>query len=207
MALPALATVDDLEAAGVSSSPAAMELALRRASARVRAHTRQDFTFEAGDTVLLRGGERVLVLPQRPVVVDDAHPLAVVELIDMAGVEVPAVEGRDFTRVGCELTRGYPFEAPGRSMGWPWSRTLGVWADRVRVVYSHGYAEVPDDIADIVLDLATTNLTNPNGLRSETVGGESVTYASETIGNAKLTRQHKEDLRLYRRAAFSVVAS
>lgn len=207
MALPPLAAAADLQAAGVTGTAAQMDMALRRASARVRAYTRQDITFVENDTVMLRGGERVLVLPQHPLFADASHPLTVVEVADFSGVEWEAVEDRDFTRFGNELTRGHPWQAPTRLMGWPWSRVQGVWADRVRVTYSHGYQEVPDDILDVVLDLAATNLTNPQGLRSETVGGESITYASETIGNAKLTRQHKEDLRPYRRAAFSVVPS
>lgn len=205
MAPPPLATAAELQATGVTGTPEAVEMALRRASARVRRYTGQDFTFVENDTVELRGGERVLVLPQRPLVVDAQHPLTVTEVADFADVELEAVENRDYSRLGNELTRGYPWQAPTRLMGWPWNRVQGVWADKVRVTYSHGYNEIPDDILDVVLDLATMNLTNPNGLRSETVGGESLTYASETIGNAKLTRQHKEDLRPYRRTAFSVV--
>lgn len=207
MALPLLATAADLQATGVTGTPEAIEMALRRASARVRRYTGQQFTLVESDTVELRGGERVLLLPQRPLIVDVQSPLTVVEVADFAGIELEAVENRDFSRLGGELTRGYPWQAPTRLMGWPFNRVQGVWADKVRVTYSHGYSEIPDDVLDVVLDLATMNLTNPNGLRSETVGGESLTYAAETIGNAKLTRQHKEDLRPYRRTAFSVIPS
>lgn len=211
MALPPLAEVSDLEVAmqrpAGSLDAAQAALAIRRASARVRAFTRQDITFVAGETVLLDGGERVLRLPQRPLVVDEANPLTVVELVDFAGLELPAVEGRDFTRLGSELTRGYPWYAPGRYMGWPWSRTLGVWAPRVRVTYSHGYTEVPDDVMDVVLDLASMNLTNPDGLRSVSIDDYSRTFATETIGNASLTAQHKADLANYRRTTFTVKPS
>lgn len=211
MALPPLADVSDLETAmqrpAGSLDVAQATLAIRRASARVRSYTRQDLTFVEGDTVLLGGGERVLRLPQRPVVVDADHLLTVVEIADFGGLEVPAVEGRDFTRLGAEMTRGYPIYAPGRLMGWPWSRTLGVWAPRVRVTYSHGYTEVPDDVLDVVLDLASTNMTNPDGLRSVSIDDFSRTYATETIGNASLTAQHKADLASYRRTAFTVTPS
>ena len=211
MALNPLATVADLEAA-MQRDPgtlpvASANLALRRASARVRFYTRQTITLVEGDTVLLRGGERVLRLPQAPVVVDDTHELTVVELGEMGGIEVPALEDRDFTRLGNELTRGYPWYAPTRTMGWPWRQQLGVWAPRVRVTYSHGEVEVPDDIVDIVLDLASMNMGNPENLRSVAIDDYSRTFASETIGNAKLTPGHKADLRPYRRAAFSVVLS
>ena len=207
MAPPLLATAADLQATGVTGTPAALDMALRRASARVRRYTGQFFTLVEDDTVELRGGERTLALPQRPLVVDAQHPLTVAEVADFAGIEIEAVENRDYSRLGSELTRGFPWQSPSRLMGWPWRRVQGVWADKVRVTYSHGYSEIPDDILDVVLDLATTNLTNPNGLRSETVGGESLTYASETIGNAALTRQHKDDLRPYRRSVFSVIPS
>jgi hypothetical protein len=208
VALPLLATVADLEAAmqkAPGTLPAAQaELALKRASARVRSYTRQDITLVENESIVLPGGERVLVLPQRPLVVDATHPLTVVELGEMGGIEVQAVEDRDFTRLGNELTRGYPWYAPTRTMGWPWRQQRGVWAPRVRVVYSHGDSEVPDDIVDIVLDLASMNLGNPENLRSVAIDDYSRTFASETIGNAKLTPGHKADLRPYRRPAFSV---
>ncbi|MFF4536546.1 hypothetical protein [Streptomyces aureus] len=207
MALPPLATAADLQAAGASGTDAALEMALRRASARVRRYTRQDITFVENETITLPGGERVLRLPQYPLVVDDSHPLAVVEVADFSGVEWTAIEDRDYARIGNELTRGYPWQAPNRLMGWPWNRALGIWGPKVRVTYSHGYEEVPDDIVDVVLDLATMNLANPENLRQVSIDDYQRTFASETIGSAKLTQQHKEDLRPYRRVAFSVVLS
>lgn len=205
MALPPLATVAELEAAlqrSVDSTQA--DLALRRASARVRRYTMQDITFVADETVELAGGERVLRLPQYPLVVDASHSLTVVEVADFSGVEWTAIEDRDYSRLGNELTRGYPWQAPTRLMGWPWNRAQGVWASKVRVTYSHGYEDVPDDILDVVLDLATMNLSNPENLRSVAIDDYSRTFASETIGGARLSREHKADLRSYRRPAFSV---
>lgn len=205
MALPPLATAADLAAAGATGSAEAMDLALRRASARVRRYTRQDITFVSDDTVELCGGERVLRLPQYPLLVDDGHPLTVVEVADFSGVEWTAIEDRDYSRLGNELTRGYPWQAPTRLMGWPWNRPQGVWAPKVRVTYSHGYDEVPDDIVDVVLDLATMNLSNPGNLREVAIDDYRQVFASESIGGARLSKSHKEDLRSYRRPAFSVV--
>jgi hypothetical protein len=182
-----------------------MDLALRRASARVRRYTRQDITFVADDTVELSGGERILRLPQYPLIVDGSHSLTVVEVADFGGIEWTAVEDRDYSRLGNELTRGYPWQAPTRLMGWPWNRPQGVWAPKVRVTYSHGYDEVPDDIVDVVLDLATMNLTNPGNLREVAIDDYRQVFASESIGGARLSKSHKEDLRSYRRPAFSVV--
>lgn len=205
MTLPLLATADDLAAALQRTiDPTQAEVALRRASARVRKYTRQALTFVADDTVTLPGGGRVLRLPQRPLTVDDQHLLTVVELFGMTNEEYVAVEGRDFTRIGTELTRGEAWWAPTRLMGWPWLRPQGIWAQRVRVTYSHGYAEVPDDIVDVVLDLAAMGMTNPQGLRSEAIDDYSRTFASETIGGAQLAPEHKEALRPYRVSAFSV---
>src|SRR5256886_5767507 len=101
-----LATQADLEA-GLQRAldPAQAAMALRRASARVRKHCRQQFTLVENETVTLPGGGRVLRLPQRPPVIDGAHPLTVVELFGISNVEYTALEGRDFTRIGSELTR------------------------------------------------------------------------------------------------------
>ncbi|WP_432136829.1 hypothetical protein [Streptomyces sp. bgisy154] len=202
----------DLEAAmqrDTGSLPvAAAELALRRASARVRRYTKQDFTFAADDTIEVPGGERVLTVPQRPLVVDATHTLTVVEIEVPGSVEVTLVENRDFTRLGNELTRGYPWYSPTRTMGWPWRQQQGVWAPTVRLTYSHGYLdEIPDDVLDIVLDLASMNLSNPENLRSISIDDYARTFASETIGNAALTLGHKADLRVYRRSTFSVAPS
>jgi hypothetical protein len=201
-----LATADDLAAAlqrPVDDAQAA--LALRRASARVRKYCRQDITLMENETVTLPGNSRVLRLPQRPLLLDDEHPLTVIELFGISDVEYPALEKRDYTRVGTELTRGEAWWAPTRLMGWPWMRPQGIWAQRVRVTYSHGYAEVPDDIVDVVLDVAAMSLTNPQGLRAESIDDYSRTFAAETIGSGKLDPAHQEALRPYRVAAFSVV--
>ncbi|MFI1580016.1 hypothetical protein [Embleya sp. NPDC020630] len=177
---------------------AAAELALRSASATVRRWTKQTITFVSDDTITLVGGDKILAMPQRPLVVDDDHPLRVVELLD-GTTEQPAVEDRDFTRVGNELTRGQPNYLNTRIAGWPYRRTLGVWTPRVRVTYSHGYVDVPDDVIGVVLDLAAATLNNPDRLRSETVGGESVTYTVETFGTGSLTASHRETLSFLRR--------
>ncbi|MCX5601622.1 hypothetical protein OOK29_26070 [Streptomyces phaeochromogenes] len=208
MALPPLAQVADLRTAGASGTDAQLELALRRASARVRRYTRQIFTIVEHDTVLLRGGEKVLRLPQMEVIVDEDHPLTVVEVAEFGGVDFTVTEGLDFSRVGQELTRGYPYgSGESRLMGWPRGRLRGVWANLVRATYSHGYAETPEDVFDVVLDLCEMSLSNPENLRQVGIDDFQKTWASETIGNARLTSGHKQDLRGYRRSAFSVAPS
>jgi hypothetical protein len=205
--LPPLATFEDLADYMQSTPPrAAAERALRTASATIRRHTKQKITRVEGETIVLPGGDRILVLPQRPAVVDDEHPLTVVELGD-GGIDFAAAEDRDFTRLGDELERGDPWLSQGRYMGWPYQRVRGVWAPRVRVTYSHGYLEVPDDIVGVCLDLASATVSNPNRYRSESAGSVSVTHTVETFGTGKLTDDHREILSTYRRCVGSVTQS
>lgn len=205
MALPPLATVDELraymQASALPEDTAA--LALRLASAAIRRHTRQNISFVADDTLTVMGGERVLKLPQRPVVVDVDHPLTVVELVDASGLEIPALVERDFLRYGAELHRGAAWPT-SRLQGWPRRHPVGIWADRVRVTYSHGYEEIPDEIVGICLDLASASITNPRRLRSESAGATSVTYTVETFGTGSLTSDHRALLKTFMRSTQSV---
>lgn len=204
MSLPSLATQADLEAALERTlTTATAELALRRASARVRKYCRQELTFHGDDTITIPGGSRLLRLPQRPAVVDASNPLTVTELFGITGTEFTCVEGRDYTRIGNQLTRAEAFWAQTRLMGFPWSRSQGIWADRVRIAYSHGYTTIPDDIVDVVLDIAAMSVTNAQGLRSESIDDYSRTFASETIGGGTLSAAHQEALRPYRGGSYS----
>lgn len=205
MSPPPLAVQADLEAALQRTlDPSQAAFAIRRASGRVRKYCRQEITLVENDTITLPGNGRILRLPQRPLVLDDTHPLMVVELFGITNQEYTALEGRDYTRIGTELTRGEAWWAQTRLMGWPWLRPQGIWAQRVRVTYSHGYTEVPDDIVDVVCDLAAMAMTNPQGLRSESIDDYSRTFAAEMIGGPQLSAEHKEALRPYRVGAFSV---
>lgn len=206
MSLPSLASQADLEAALQRTlDPVQAASALQRASGRVRKYCRQTITLVENETVTLPGGSRILRLPQRPVVVDDTHPLTVTELFGITNVQYEALEQRDYTRIGSELTRGQAWWAPTRLMGWPWLRPQGIWAQRVQVTYSHGYTEVPDDIVDVVLDVAAMTMTNPQGLRQEGIDDYSRTFASETIGSGSLTAAHMAALRPYRVSAFNAI--
>jgi hypothetical protein len=55
----------------------------------------------------------------------------------------------------------------------------------------------PDDIKAVVLAIAGRVVSNPNDIRQETVGSESLTYATETIG-VQLTAFETADLKRYR---------
>ncbi len=187
---PPLATPADLAAyTGQDIPDAQAGLALRLASGMVRRYTGQTITRVVDDTVVLRGGWPVLYLPQRPVIVDDTHDLTVTELGDAGLPDLLLADGITFTRCAEELTRD-----------------CGVWAARVQVTYSHGYASVPDDILAVVLDVAARSTSNPAGLRSVSIDDYSRTFANETLGTS-LTDANRQALAGYRRTPRSVVLS
>lgn len=161
------------------------QLAIRCGSGIVRALAgppRQDLEFVSQETIELRGGQRVLTLPQRPAVVDGDNPLTVVEIGDFGAIDFVAVEGRDFERLGNELTRGYPYWGTTRLQGWPHNRSFGAWTQRVRVTYSHGYVTITDEIQSIVLDIAQMQYDNPLRLRSVRIDDYSEDFATEALG-------------------------
>lgn len=209
-----LATVEDLQDALPDVGDGVARSAIRRSSALVRAVARQTFDFVTDDVVVLTGGERDLVLPERPVFVDATHPLSVVELDDLQVSEVPAVEGQGFSRVGERLVKRHrSMYQPGVSLqpfaglygqSWP----LGIWAPFVRVTYSHGYLSPPEWLTAIVLNAATVYATNPESLYSEQVGGITLTWQRASVtAKASLVNQIRDELSavgIRRGGAFSI---
>jgi len=182
-------------------------LAVNHGSGLVRAITRQTLSFVSQETVVLKGNEQVLTLPQRPAVVDGSNPLTVVELGDYGGLDFTAIEGRDYTRLGNELTRGNSWwDSSTRFQGWPYSRLpSGVWAPRVRVIYSHGEVTVSDDVVSCVLDAATVLYDNPTVLRSMSIDDYTETKATEVLGANMVTGIHDKLVTTGRaRQAFSI---
>ncbi|MFB6911728.1 hypothetical protein [Streptomyces microflavus] len=169
MALPALATLDELAAwmqQDRDELPEGAALVLDTASAIVRSEARQRFT-RGTTTVALAPRDQVVTLPQRPVVA--------VELVRAGGRELRPDEYRLW-----------------RDELW----LAGSYGSAV-VTYSHGYVTVPADVRAIVLTLAGRVLTNPSDLRQESVGAVNVTYAAETIG-ASLAQIERDALARYR---------
>lgn len=187
--------------------------------ALVKAVSGQDLEFVAGDTVVLAGGARELVLPQRPIVVDDTHPLTVVELPDVGVAGVTVTDGLHFRRVGNRLIKQW------RSRSMPMVRTRGhleyaavpsgIWSPWVRVTYSHGYAitaDVPAEWTAMVLDAAATRATNPTGLRSVALDSEvTLTYSGESISAPRTLvddlRTRLRGLGMRRGGAFSIAST
>jgi hypothetical protein len=187
---------------------ASAQLALDNACGLIRAISRQQFDFVSQETITLTGSGQILVLPQRPAVVDTgANPLTVVELGDFGAINFTLVESRDFVRVGNELTRGYPFWAnTSRLMGWPLRRPIGIWAPRIQVTYSHGYTTIPDDVVGMCLDIAQSIYSNPDGLRSVSIDDYTEVRATELLGAAAVESiKVRLGAMTRRRGSFSIV--
>ncbi|MCC5580588.1 hypothetical protein IMZ11_33720 [Microtetraspora sp. AC03309] len=204
MALPPLAEPADLAVrlrttfASGSVEEQAAEALIEDASALVRSATGQHIYPVETDTVELTGGDRVLNLPQWPVVVDDTHPLVVVEFDDYCTSSMPLVDGLDFVRHGHQLIRA---PGPASCTDGAVRRGGGMWAEKVVVTYTHGLAEVPTDVRAVVLGIAARGYVNPGALRSRTLGSYSETFATETVGTGELT---EGDMRRLARAGWAV---
>lgn len=139
------------------------ELALELAIGEVQAYTGQRIEYVGDETVTLDGsGSPVVLLP-----------------------EIPVVEVASVTLDGDVLdASGYTWDAEGIL------RAGGSWPSPPRtleVIYSHGYPEIPEAIRSVVLKLAARIYTSGEavaavaaGIRSESVGSYSVTYADRS---------------------------
>ncbi|MGW4919579.1 hypothetical protein ACWEPO_25165 [Streptomyces albidoflavus] len=195
--LPSLVTVAELAALlGRTFTPAQemqAQALLDQASSVVRAYVRQDLTratstltvsMRRADPVLHRCGGLV-TLPQRPVV-------------DVESVSVDGVSTQDWWQEGQEiLLRSGSWSSPPAAHRPP----------QVTVTYTHGFDPIPGDIKAIVAQAANRVMVNPNAIRSETVGGESVTYLIPATGEALgvlLSRTEQRVLDRYRRTSGTV---
>lgn len=182
----AFATLPDLEAfLGEDFDPARAdlgELALDLATAGIRTFTGQHIEAVADDSVTLDGNDRsVLFLPELPVT-------------DVASV---TVDGTVLAFVAGQYDYTW-------TEGGVVTRRWGTWGSTPRsivVVYSHGYATVPDDIRSVCLSVAARGMSNPLGLRSESVGSYSYSVAVPATGvptGLSLNDAEQDMLRSYR---------
>jgi hypothetical protein len=164
-------------------------LARTRATAVIENYCRTTFTGTSTATEVLRVKDGFVRLPRRPV-----NSITSVKVIGTDGTAGAAITGWAFDGIDRVDVRG-------------WSRTIinlaadladGV-TDTVQVVWVYGYATVPADVKAVALEVAGMQVANPQGLRQETVGGYSVTYAggNDVFGLA-LTDGQKSVLDEYR---------
>ncbi|MFH8805482.1 hypothetical protein ACH4F6_39075 [Streptomyces sp. NPDC017936] len=183
MALAPLATVDDLEARGLAVDAAETNIVnvyLRVASAAVREAAGTAIS-RTTSTITLEGesGQR-LTLPGPPIV----------------SVDVVTVDGRPVTDWRLRSGRLW------RAAGW-----TGCEPSDIEVTYTHGLAEVPEDIVDLVCRMAAaalvayrsedggTGLAADKEVTSERLGDWSVTYGADgRITEMELPQHWRERL-------------
>jgi hypothetical protein len=154
-----------------SIDAAAATLAVNIASSAIRTHCGWSISQEADVTAVLDGsGTRWMWLP--------TLKLTAVTSVEVNGDPLVAVTDFDWTSYGKLIHRGR----------WPTT------ARSVEVVYTHGYATVPDVVKGVCLMLAARLYGNPEALksRSEAWGpfNESVSYAD--VAGPGLSMQEME---------------
>lgn len=196
--MTALAGLDDLPGSGeyTPEQTAQANAALETASAVVRAYCRRKFTSQQF-TNRARARGNWLILPQRPVISVDSVALFV-------------------------------YGTPTVTTGWVWDGLDRVWIGNLgmvinlaedlwdaiqagvtvaEVVYTAGYAEVPEDVVTVTANLATRALAIPMGgvYSQQTAGPFNVTVASWAQGGPlALSDADKAILSQYRRPASTV---
>jgi hypothetical protein len=183
-----LATQADVEArlgrtltAGAETTKVAALLA--DASAAIRSYTGQTITAVAGDVLTVDApytGE--LTLPERPV--------TAVTSITLDGVAL----------TGWSWDSGHSVALPG---GWSTQSSVTYPGRGVlRITYSHGYGSVPADVVAVCASMVLRAMQTTAGVRSETLGDYSVTYAGDgSPGAVGFTADERMLLNRYRRLA------
>lgn len=143
--------------------------ALRAASRRFRGAVRHPVTHVADEVVTLDGdGRESLLLP--------VWPVTAVSRVVLDGQEL--VEGTDYSWSDTGVLR----------------RLGGLcWPDRLRcvqVTYSHGWAEVPEDIQEVVIDQARIIFNIRPGVQTMQTGGQTIGYGAQAaVGVTEQWRQ------------------
>ncbi|UXE04746.1 head-to-tail adaptor [Arthrobacter phage Shambre1] len=183
MATPPLVKTSDLAIlTGKPSTDPRLALAAQRASDRFLGAIGYDPRAKAGDQVQLNGtGTSTLLLP--------AAPVTAINAVTVRGTAVWAGSGPRYRSgywASTELLDGPDFELDAAA---GILRRNGVWPDglgNVTVDYDHGFEELPGDIADAVLEHATTLAMVLIHIQQESGGSTSATYGKEaTVGTTQ----------------------
>jgi hypothetical protein len=158
---------------------------LAKASGDIRTEIEQTISLVTND-VLLRPGttdERIL-LPQRPVV-------------GVSSVQIDGVEISDWYLAGNVLVRHAARAAAPILDGIYYGVGFGRDWQTLRVVYSHGFAEIPERVAAIALEMVARVWVNPSSLIQENVAGVATTFApySSPPRGMQLTDSERRALR------------
>ena len=185
--MAALATVEDALAFGYVLDPVTGPGLLNRASERVRAYTGQYISRVTNDVKQIPVRNLIAFMPQLP-----ADKPTVVQFEGVTFLENSSWYWDPIQWRICGIN---PYITSANFTGWWWRDN-----DKyVTVTYSHGYTVVPDSIKEIVCAIASRMASTPpaaeGGTRQESVGGVSITYASESLSSgANLTASEKAAL-------------
>jgi hypothetical protein len=152
---------------------------LKDASAKVRSYTKRNFTRTDGETLVVRAQQGEIRLPQRPVI----DVTAVVAVGSGGAPDVPVVgwqwDGLDIVRAVAD--------SPIVNLPEDWYDDVEAYPGTYRVTYSHGDAQVPEDIVGIVARMVLRTLTAPTvagGVTGETIGPYSYRTDGSGVGTA-----------------------
>jgi len=214
MTLPALATIEDVQAiigrpltdAQVTAGTRLLDMA----SGMVRRYTRQNITLVTDDVITLPGNwGNNLQLPQRPV--------RSVASVVMNGATQPSTKwklindelflgtGSFMPDYGSTLWGGSALWGPAGSNQGP-QVTGATWQGpqaEIVVTYTHGFDEVPADIVNEVAGMVALQLNAEVGVNSEQIGGYKIDYTRNSGGGMALTDETKAVLNFYRKRAMS----
>lgn len=74
---------------------------------------------------------------------------------------------------------------------------------RMRVTYDHGFNEVPQDLKWAVMSVASRNVVNSQGVRSETIGSYSYTLGNDQVSGS-LNSGEREVCMRYRQRTYAM---
>lgn len=170
---------------------------LTDASGVIRDETSQTIDLVTDDEYERPGtSDQRIVLPQRPVV-------------SVASVSIDGTEISDWYLVGNELVRGTGtlLSPDGLETG---SRGFGSETQTLTIVYTHGYATIPQTLKTIALEMAVRVFVNPGSLIQEGIAGTQSTFApySDPPRGLMLTNSEKAALRrMFGRRARSITVA
>jgi hypothetical protein len=169
---------------------------LADASALVRAYTLQDFQRVDHETVVVRGQQGEIRLPQRPVI----DVTAVVAIGAGGAPDIPVV---GWQWDGLDIIRTAP-NSPIINLPELWYEDdVVAYPNTYRVTYSHGETAAPADVVAVVAAMVLRTLTAPTlagGVTGETIGPYSYRTDGSGVGTAvTLTETDRQVLARYRR--------
>lgn len=188
--LPVIIDGEDLAdflGAELDTNSASVAFACSVASDVVRAKLRQTVTLVEDDALRIEGvhGDRI-TLPERPVV----------------EVSSVAVDGFTFPPSGYHVIGDELILVSGSETFASRASGLGSWGGSgvaVDIVYSHGYAAVPQSIRGLACSIASRIVENPQGVTSEGVLSYSVSFGDPA--SFPLLPFEEDVVSLYRRRA------